>query len=292
MGRTGGRDASTPCQTLARKRCEMSRRYVYAFKPLAADNAKIIVKEICCERWSLLPTGPAVQTEETGRAEGDADHIRRPQASKMAVTLRHGSSAQDGRCGTWKSAGTHRSQTGAALPSSRLCSKPEHRSPWRTRAPHALPGVLSQALGDKEVDLGELGLWKQAGARGRTRESLHSTEAKGEGEEQDLLTSRPSMNLFWSSSQMQHCLLTVPMEEGLFPRFFIPVIQTSITSYLATAPCLTLGTATKDKYCCPSSSISMDAAFSTFARVAVTSQRRAKLGVAPLGCPGWGEGAA
>lgn len=99
MGRTGGRDASIPCQTLARKRCEMSRRYVYACKPLAAD-AKIIVKEMCCERWSLFPTVPAVQTEETGRAEGDADHVRRPQASKTAVTLRHGSSAQVGHCGT------------------------------------------------------------------------------------------------------------------------------------------------------------------------------------------------
>lgn len=131
MGRTGGQDASILCQTLARKRREMSRRYVYACKPLSAD-AKIIVKEICRERWSLLPTGPELHTEETERAEGDADHIRWPQGSKTAVTLRHGSSAQDGHCGTWKSAGTHRSQTGAALPPSRLCSKPEHRSPWRS----------------------------------------------------------------------------------------------------------------------------------------------------------------
>ena len=75
MGRTGGQDASVLCQALARKQCEMSRKYVYACKPLAAA-AKIIVKEICHEHWSLLLTVRAVQTEEMWRAEGDADLIR------------------------------------------------------------------------------------------------------------------------------------------------------------------------------------------------------------------------
>jgi len=76
----------------------MRRKYVCACKPLAAD-AKIIVKEICCEHWSLLPTMPAVQTEEMEGAEGDADNVRCRQGTKMAVTLSHRLSAQDGLCG-------------------------------------------------------------------------------------------------------------------------------------------------------------------------------------------------
>lgn len=63
------------CQVLAKKQCEMSRKYVCACKSLAAA-AKITVKEIYFEHWSLLPTVPAAQTEETERAEGDADHAR------------------------------------------------------------------------------------------------------------------------------------------------------------------------------------------------------------------------
>jgi len=81
------------------------------------------------------------------------------------------------------------------------------------------------------------------------------------------------------------------MAEGLLPRIFVPLIQTFITSYLSTTPSLTLVAATKDKYSCPSS-ISMDAAFSTFAGVAVVRKRRENLCVAPLAYPGWGGGAA
>lgn len=74
-GRTWGQDASVLCQAMARKQCEMSRKYVYPYKPLAEDT-KIIVREICHEHCSLLPTVPTLQTEEMERAEGDADHIR------------------------------------------------------------------------------------------------------------------------------------------------------------------------------------------------------------------------
>jgi len=78
-----------------------------------------------------------------------------------------------------ESAGTRQSQTVAALLSCRFCYKPEYRSPWRS----GLPGVLSQVLGHKEVDSGELGLRRQAGARGSVRESLHSTDANRGREE-------------------------------------------------------------------------------------------------------------
>lgn len=55
--------------------------------------------------------------------------------------------------------------------------------PGEVCSSHALPEILSQALGDEEVDAGELGLQRQAGLRGRTRQSLPSTKAKRGAEE-------------------------------------------------------------------------------------------------------------
>lgn len=72
--------------------------------------------------------------------------------------------------------------------------------PGEVCAPHAIPGVLSQGLEDKEVDLCELGLWRQVGVRGRARECLHS--AKGKGRVLASVSSLPTHSLSSNSFQM------------------------------------------------------------------------------------------
>lgn len=90
-----------------------------------------------------------------------------------------------------KSTGIHQSQAVAAA-TTLSGSAPDQSIKLNGKmcAPHSPPELLSQALGSKEIDSGELGLQRQTGARGNSKECLHTIKAQGEAEEQYLLTAR------------------------------------------------------------------------------------------------------